>query len=1205
MRFRLLLAAALIGGAFSSAEAQVQLATDSPKPLTPAQSLKRFQLEPGFRIELVAAEPLVADPVAMAFDARGRIFVCEIHGYNLEGYLDALDQNKTGVLDKAVRRIPANPEAQRRAAGEQYGTVKLLEDLDGDGRMDRATVWADRLPPCYGVVAARQGVIALCAPDIVYLADRDGDGKAEMRETLFTGFGANDMWSRINNPRPGVDNWIYAVNGIGSGGTIRGPHLGKPVVLGATCFRFRADGTALEPVAGNTSGFGLTIDDWGNRFLVTNQQHALLVAPLEHRYLVRNPYYAAPSAVVNISSYGHPAAVYPISQPDPWRLARSKDPAWVKFYGVAEATANGFFTAASGQAIYQAPQFPREYWGNHFSVDNAQNMIHRCVLEADGAGYKARRPRPDEHREFLTTQEQWFRPVNLMTGPDGALYVVDMYRAIIEDYSAIPRYLQQLYVQAIIDGADRGRIYRITAGACPVSKVHLAQASSAQLLGELSSLNGWRRLAAQRLLVERQDRSVVESLTRLLADGATPQARLHALYTLDGLGALPPQLTERALSDKHFAVRTHALALAEPWLDRQPALLHKVLALAEDPHPRVRLQVAFTLGQTKAPQAVARLATLAAREGDAPWLQAAILSSSTESAAALLQSLMKPAAAPPGQPLIRPLASVIGARRREAEVAQAMSAAASRAATDLRTTACLEGLIEGLQRGRQERRDWAAAQKPLEQLLAVDHVAVQPLALRLSGVLGLSGSPSVKNALSAAGRAARDANRPLAERISAVGLLAGTPYAIAGPVLGDLLDARQPLDLQLAAVRALATVDAAEADALLLADWPSRTPKLQEGILEALFSRQARLQKLLAAVEQKQIPASALDAFRRSQLLENPNAEIRQHAARLLRGANTQRAMVIETYVAALRGPRDPQRGRQVYDKQCAKCHAIQNLGYVVGPDLSVITRKSDEMLVSDVLDPSNQITAGFNNYTVITDDGRIFTGVLAAETATSVTLRREEAKDTVLLRQNVETIAASAGSMMPENLEKEVTPKDLVDLVAYLRSAVGAPGTTLVTLFDDELTFPALLTEGRGKARVCSGDRFSGSAALAIDPPQRFSANIPGWQYRIVEKPGPGEFRYLRFAWKSAGAEGLMLELADQGRWAPADMPLRRYYAGANTIGWAGIALVVTAPHDWTVVTRDLWHDFGEFTLTGIAPTAMGGEALFDKIELLREPAK
>ena len=198
----------------------VDLATDAPVALSPEESQKLFQLTPGFHIELVASEPQLADPVAMAFDAQGRIVVCEIHGYNLEGYLDILELNKTGELDTAVRRIPANDKAIEQAEKDQYGTVKLLTDTDGDGRFEHCSVLADRLPPCYGVVPALGGVIVLCAPDIVFLADRDNDGHAEVRKTLFTGFGVGEMWTRINNPRWGVDNWIYAVSGAGSAGTI-------------------------------------------------------------------------------------------------------------------------------------------------------------------------------------------------------------------------------------------------------------------------------------------------------------------------------------------------------------------------------------------------------------------------------------------------------------------------------------------------------------------------------------------------------------------------------------------------------------------------------------------------------------------------------------------------------------------------------------------------------------------------------------------------------------------------------------------------------------------------------------------------------------------------------------------------------------------------------------------------------------------------
>ncbi len=1198
--------------------AGIPRATDAPKPLPPEESQKLFQVPPGFRVELVAAEPLVADPVAIDFDARGRIFVCEIHGYNLEGYLDVLELNKTGVLDKAVRRIPANPEAIKKAAGEQYGTVKLLEDADGDGRMDRATIWADRLPPCYGVVAARGGVIVLAAPDIYYLGDHDGDGKAEIRERLFTGFGLYDLWSRINNPRWGVDNWIYAANGINSGGTIRGPRLAEPVRLPATSFRFKSDGSALEPASGSSGGFGLAIDDWGDRFMVQNQQHVLYVLPLEHRYLARNPFYAAPATLQNICSYGHPARVYPISQPDPWRLARSRDPAWVQFYGVAEATANGFFTAASGQTIYQGEQFPPEFRGNHFSVDNAQNLIHRCLLVPQGTGYIARRPQENEQTEFLRTTEQWFRPVNLMTGPDGALYIVDMYRAIIEDYSAIPRYLQQMYIESLVAGADRGRIWRVVAErpkgpaaalgkesplAGPRWPNDLTRCSAAELAAQLDHPNVWRRKTAQRLLVERDERGIAPVLAETVLRGQTPQGRLHALYALEGLGRLQPELVAGALGDPHWAVRRHALRLAEPWLDRHGSLREKAVALCEDPVPRVRLQAALSLGESRSAEAVAALSRLAARFGDDPWIRAAVLSSTAETAGALASEILRKGVdTPASRAMLRPLAAIVATRRQEKELAGLLAAASDSvsASAELRRL-CLEGVREGLERTKPQTLGLGEVQAALARLLADRDPRIAELALGLAASLRLYESKEMQAALATAEKVAVESDRPLESRLAAIALLAGAPFDRLAAIAPRLLDARQPVEVQLAAIRALGRAEDPRAAAVLLTPWPSYTPQLQSAVLDAVFQRQDRLPFLLEALEKGVVAVSALDPLRRTHLVENPNGAIRSRAAALLAGTTRpDRREVLARYTAALQKPRDPNRGQAVFERQCAKCHQVQGMGFVVGPDLSSIIRRSDEMLVSDILDPSNQITAGYNQYTVITEDGRIFTGVLAAESATSVTLRKEQAADETILRKDIEVMAASTNSMMPENLEKEVSPQDVADLIAWLRQAFGPPVPAALTLFDDEAAFVALLGEGEGKASLETADRLSGTAALRITPPQRYGTKVPGWEYPIVEKPGPGQYRYLRFAWKSQGAAGVMIELAASGQWPPADKPLRRYYAGQNTSGWAAVQVAPQAPAAWTVVTCDLWKDFGSFTLTGIAPTAMGGDALFDRIELL-----
>ena len=724
----------------------------------------------------------------------------------------------------------------------------------------------------------------------------------------------------------------------------------------------------------------------------------------------------------------------------------------------------------------------------------------------------------------------------------------------------------------------------------------------------MANPNAWWRETAQRLLVERSDRSVERQLSDLVARGSTPQARLHALYTLDGLTALQPQIVQRALGDEHFAVRAHALVLSERWLAQDAELLAPVAALADDPHPRVRVQAALTLGQSRSPAAAAALAKLAAVSDGDTWLQAAILSSAAETAADLLVEVLRRAETGTSVPsLLRPLVSIVGARHRNDEISRALAAietAKGPAAAGLQS-ASLAGLAEGLNRGKPEVLTNSTGQGSLRALLASSDGDVRQLAFQVAKLVRLQEAPEMKAALESAAKAALDETRPLPDRVAAVALWKGAPFDELASVIQRLLDPRQPLDVQLAAIEALATVEDVRAADLLLQDWLTKTPKVQAAVLAAIFQRQNRLAKLLDAVQQGAVPPSSLDTARREQLRENADPEIRRRARELLavQGVAKDRQEVLARYTDALTLPRDSVRGDAVFQRQCAKCHRVKEQGFVVGPDLANTIQRTDEMLVSDMLDPSNQITAGYNSYTVVTEDGRIYSGVLAAESATHVTLRREEGKEDTILRKDVEQMAASRISLMPEKVEQEIKPQEMIDLIAYLRQAFGPPLPAQVMLFDDDPGFVQVLDQGEGRAVLETADRAAGNASLRISPPQRWSLRIPGWQYKIVETPAPGEYRYLRFAWKSCGGQGVMIELAVDGNWPPADKPIWRYYSGQNTTGWAARQVAAEAPPQWVEVTCDLWKDFGALTLTGIAPTAIGGDALFDRIELLREP--
>ncbi|MFN0199565.1 MAG: PVC-type heme-binding CxxCH protein [Planctomycetaceae bacterium] len=1202
---------------------EIQPATDRPQPKSPAESAKCVQLPPGFRLDIVAAEPLLRDPAAICFDERGRLFAGEIHGYNLDGYYDIIELNKTGKLDREVRRVRhASPENQARALKETYGTVKLLRDTDGDGVMDVADIWADRLPPCYGVIAARGGVIAICAPDIVFLADRDGDGEAEVRETLFTGFARELIERGMSNPRMGPDNWIYVAAG-GGGGEITGPRLTEPVAIGQTDFRFKSDGSAIEPVTGRERMFGLTLDDFGDRFH-TIVSHTI---PLPYHYLARNPFVESPEGDVGI----HPTRdLFPISEPDPWRKARAADPAWVKFYGSSETKPNGQFTASSGQVIYRADAFPEAYRGNYFVCDPANNLIHRCLLERDGVGYTARRPPEHETSEFLASTDQWFRPMNLGVGPDGAIYIVDFYREIIEDFSAIPRFLQQQYAESLIAGQDHGRIWRLSwqgdkTSASTPSPVKLDTASIAELVKLLDHPNHWWRDTAQRLLVERNDPAAFLPLAKFVRNGKTPQGRMQALYALDGHSLLKPADVQLALDDDSELVRVHALRLADRWLDQDTLLLGKVLALADDPQPRVRLQVALSLGESRQESALDALVKLAVEHGDDRWMTAAITSSIANSTDRFLtQLLATEAQSEPVQVLLGSVSETVGAQRDDTAVGRFLQTTSALAGPDAskRQLALLEGLARGLNRGMPRAVQSPEIVSGLEKLLANSSVDVSRQAVLIAGLLELSDSPAMQAAWKTAGQSALDGDLELQKRLDSVALLAVAPWRQQQP-LGVLLDARQPTELQLAVVNALGHSGDKAVSETLLANWSGLVPKVQDAIIDAFFARQDRLPNLLDAVEQGIVPPVSMSALRREQLSEHSNELIRERARRLLAGKiNDDRAEIFKRYASALTLPRDPARGEAVFTKTCTKCHKIGEKGFEIGPNLMAVRTRPDETLLVDVLDPSSTLSHGYTVYTVLTTDGRVHTGLLGGETATSITLRtaiegtpkkgQSPVVEDTILRQDIDEMRALSKSLMPDGMEKEITPQNLADLIGYLRHSLGpviAPG---VVLFDDEPEFLDRLNEGGAKARLTGDDKHSGNAALELTDGQRHSRLIAGWEYPIVEnaslvdagetlKPSPRGFRYMRFAWKSTGAKGVMFELAASGSWPAADKPLRRYYSGENSSKWSATEISPDVPTEWTVVTVDLWKDFGEFTLTGIAPTAMGGSALFDKIELLQ----
>ena len=609
--------------------AQVQPATDGPKPLSVEEAREAFRLPEGLRIDIVASEPLIEEPSGVCWDEHGRLYVSELHGYNLEGQYDIDALNRTGELDRVVRRLQANDNAKQAALEGTYGVIKQLIDDDGDGRSDRAIVFAEGLPPCYGIVPARGGIIAACAPHIIFLRDGDGDGRAEICETLFTGFGTGALERGINAPQWGPDNWIYFGGGH-RGGAISGPGISEPVDIGGNDFRIRADGSAIEPITGSTHTFGFTFNETGHRFVATTSIPGIQVAPLPWRYLLRNPDVAYPGLQRAIGEY---TRVFPLSEPHPWRVRRAEDPGFFKYYrdryGVSDSDAGGYFTSGCAPFIHRDSLLPGEFRGHYLICEPAQNLIHRAEITASGSHYQLQRIASETRSEFLATTDSWFHPMNLQPGPGGSIYIVDFYREIIEDYSAVPRYLQQLY--GLTNGMHHGRIWRLTASNSPPAQtVSLADATNTELPKALFTEMTWIQQTARRLLIERNATEAVPTIARFLLSGSANDATtINAIHTLEGLGHDSIDTYNRLWAKASPAVRSELLRVVDQRLaDNEGAVREAMLESPDLPSdPFLLIQYALSLGEIGHNSAIERLARLAREHGDIAWMDLAILSS--------------------------------------------------------------------------------------------------------------------------------------------------------------------------------------------------------------------------------------------------------------------------------------------------------------------------------------------------------------------------------------------------------------------------------------------------------------------------------------------------------------------------------------------------------------------------------------------------
>ena len=967
------------------------------EPLDPAEALASFKLSDDFRIELFAAEPDVLDPVDMVFDENGRAFVAE-------------------MLD-----LPYDPPKGQPARSR----IRMLEDTDGDGRADRSTIYAGNLLQASGLLPWKGGLIVPAAPDILYLKDTDGDGKADQRKVLFTGFWRGNPEAQVTNPRFAMDNWIYFSNS-GNEGLIRSPEHPErpPVQVRGADFRYHPVRDVAEAATGPAQ-FGSTFDDWGNRIITHNTIHLRHVV-LPRHYLARAPLLTVPSAVTDIY---HPdfreRRMFPLTKPQRWRVERTRlrQARYDETQPGRMEHVSGYITGAAGGTIYTGDVFPEQYRGAIFTGDVSGNLVRLDFVRPSGVTFVARPHK--EGVEFLASTDQWFRPTAFANAPDGLLYLTDMYREFIETPLSIPEELRKEI--DFYSGNDRGRIYRIVPNK-PLQKrdgrVKLGGASADVLVATLASPNGWRRQAAQRLLVERQDRSAAPLLKEMARKGPRPQSRLQALWTLEGLGSLDQSLLLAALSDPAPQVREHAVRLSES-LPHNAAMERALLARAADQEPRVRFQLAFTLGEWKTPAARQALAALAASHASDEWFRAAILSSVAEAPGDFLSTLLAKSAAWQQPDFVRGLASLIGARRQESE----LSAMLGRLGALKEPRPALAGLAQGLALGGGGKVRLARAEALLSRYLDSTSESERESAWELAAFLDAPGlaERARREALSTALAPAR--------RAAAMRALRGAGLDVAKPVAESIFGSAAPTELQAAAIDTLASLEGEEPGRLILAHWKNYTPEARLRAVAALVGRRDRLPLLVGALEDGDIEASALEVSARNRLLELDDPGLAERASSVLRKSGADRAAVLREYRDAAKTDGDYERGKLLFAEHCSRCHAPRREGGQVGPDLSGVNNKTREELLAAILDPSAAIESRYVNYLVTAKAGRMYDGILAGETPGTITLRGGTGGDVTLLRSDIAEMRASGISLMPEGLERPLTKQQMADVIAYLRA--------------------------------------------------------------------------------------------------------------------------------------------------------------------------
>lgn len=988
------------------------------KPLTPLQSMKRISTPVGFKVELYAAEVnpegndktypwagFVGKPIAMTWDERGRLWVCETYDYPNE----------------------LQPQGQGR------DRIRICEDTNGDGQADKFTVFAEKLSIPTAIVTYRGGVIVQDGTETIYLKDTNGDDVADLKQVLLTGWALGDTHGGVSNFRYGLDNWIYAMQGYNDSTPAEGTKEFQRFRMGF--FRFRpepaeGDGIKIEEVeflrSTNNNTWGLGIGEDGEIFGSTANHCPSVHMAIANRFY-ENVRGWAPQVLQQISdTYLFQAPTEKIRQVDQF----------------------GGYTAGAGHAVYAGRTYPQEYW-NHiaFVCEPTGHLVGAFVLRHDGTQYSSQ-----NSFNLFASDDEWTAPIMAEVGPDGNVWVLDWYNFIVQ-HNPVPAGFKNgkgnAYESDLRD-KKHGRIYRVVpaSGKHESGVVDLSKATPAELVNALKHQSMERRLQAQRLLVEKGDKSVVPSLLGLLKDesvdavGLNPGA-IHAIWTLRGLGVIDgksdaSQAVSAAVAHPSPAVQRNAIqaaVAAEETLSQRlaPEAWNKLT-------PQSQLALLLKIAETPSVNAGQGLARLAQLPTEDRWLMDAMTAAACTHAVSYLDGLAEQAKPSSLSMAIAARATEHIARSKPSnEQLNALLAAVAKA-----PAAVAETLVEGVSNG------W-----PRDQKNQISEANEKALLARLTDLPPGTRGQLVRLATSFWGSKAFSAHvGEIAKSLQAAvadtkksdndRILAAKQWIEFAPTDGEAVAALvATITPQVSNTLAVGLVEAAggstadNAGEAIIARLTSLTPEVKRAGIRTLLARPASTKALLMGIESGKTTLDELSLDQKQALANHPEQSIRDRAKKLLSMGgglpNADREKVVKELHYLTEKTGDPVAGKVIFVKNCAKCHMHSGEGNKIGPDLTGMAVHPKHELLIHILDPSRSVEGNFRIYTVTTVDGLVLTGMLAGETKTSIELIDTEGKRKPIPREEIEELVAGTKSLMPEGFEKQVTPDDLANLLEFL----------------------------------------------------------------------------------------------------------------------------------------------------------------------------